>query len=296
MNTMTKVFIVLNLLVALACAYTMLVWYAISENWKRRWAEDTRHLAVQIVDANEVALQQSKERVVAVANQRTLEERITGLEADIQSKEDDIKNLKEEKAALNKTISENNTQIAHQREQVRSLNSSLKQSQTRGEQLKTIADAARAVAYELNVSLHELEDDFNNLTMENTRLKEQIHTLEEITTKQKSYLALIRENYPEAHAYGTSEKPMPPVPPALVSAVRVNNLDQQELVMITVGSKNGNVEKGMVFVIFRDGTYICKVRAEKVMDDMTACQVIRDTWNNQGAEIQQGDIATTKVW
>ena len=44
MNTPTKVFIVINLLMSLGFAYILMMWYAIGENYKRRWDQDTKAL------------------------------------------------------------------------------------------------------------------------------------------------------------------------------------------------------------------------------------------------------------
>ena len=78
-----------------------------------------------------------------------------------------------------------------------------------------------------------------------------------------------------------------------VAAVRLNPQGQQDLVMVTIG-KGKKVEEGIEFIVYRGNTYIVKVRAVKLLNDMVACQVIADSWNDTKQQIQQGDLVSNR--
>ena len=81
---------------------------------------------------------------------------------------------------------------------------------------------------------------------------------------------------------------------AVVAAVRLNPQGKQDLVMLTIG-KDAKIEEGVEFIIFRGNAYICRVRAEKVLNDMVACRVVGDSWNTNNLQIQQGDLAQNRL-
>jgi predicted nucleic acid-binding Zn-ribbon protein len=295
MNTTTKVFIVINLLMALGFAYLLMMWYAIGENYKRRWDKDTEALAGELKKANDLVLQASTARRRAEAVSLHQQGRIQNLERDIRALNQEITTKQGEIEIQKKEISEQKTQISMQREQIMTLNQSMETLRKRANQLRQIADVARAVAFELNVKLAELEDDYNHLRLEVDRHRETIARLESDITRYKAQLALCRENFPEAYKYITSTDPVPNVPPGKVAAIRVGPSGKQELVMLTVGSEAG-VKVGMVFIVFRENHYICKVRVSKVLPKLAACLVIQESWNIEGLEMQQGDTAQVRVW
>ncbi len=296
MNTVTKVFIILNLILALLVAYVVPVTYAYQENYKRRWAKDTEELASSLKVANTKALEESfnAKRFEVALNAANSDRRL--LQGQVQEHESRIKTLVAEKAQLNTQVAELNTTLNAQREQIISLNASLEQQRQRSAELNKIAQVARAVAFQLNVKLAEVEDDLNNAQAELTRRERSIFDLEEDSKRKNAYLALVRENHPNVYREITSD-----VPPAdkvirgVVAAVRVNPQGKQDLVMLTVGSDEG-IREGMEFIIYRQNNYIVKVRAERVMGDMVACRVIPDTWNARGDEIQQGDLAQNRLF
>ena len=64
--------------------------------------------------------------------------------------------------------------------------------------------------------------------------------------------------------------------------------------MLSIG-KEENVQEGQEFIIFRENKYICKVRVEKIMNDMAPARVIPSSWNTNGLTIQQGDQAANRL-
>ena len=156
---------------------------------------------------------------------------------------------------------------------------------------------ARGVAFQLNVKLAEVEDDYNNAQAELTRREQTIYDLEEENKRKDALLALVRTQHPKVweivtdQAAGASHV----VVNAVVAAVKVNPQDQQDLVMLTIG-RDDQVREGMEFILYRGNQYIVKVRAERVLNDMVACRVIPDTWNGKDLPIQVGDLATNRLF
>jgi len=298
MNTTTKVFIVINLLLALGFAYIQMLNYATRENWKRRWDHDTQELSKDLQNANRIALEESTNRVIAENVARSHQLMIRDLEADIEGLKGEIQGLNQDKTDLQKQNDKQDAHIHTQREQIEALNKSLENTRQRNSELNTIANVARAVAFELNVKLAELEDDYNNATMEKTRLQEAVHRLEQEMIAREAKLAVVREKYPDVWndvITLDTEEVLPQIVSGVVAAVRVGPDGQQELVMLSIGENEG-LKPGNQFIIFRDNQYICKVRVHKVLKDMSACRIVADTWNTKGLKVKQGDQAQNRMW
>ena len=296
MNTVTKVFIILNLILALLVAYVVPVTFAYQENYKKRWIDDTKALAVDLRVANTSALEQSfaaKRYEVALATANN--DRVV-LQAQKDELQSQILTLSSEKSQLDTQLGEMNATLNAQRDQIQQLNSSLQLERTRRSELNKIAQIARAVTFQLNVKLAEVEDDLNNAETELTRRERTIFDLEEGMKRANAYLALVRTNHPNVYREITSDvPPSDSVIPGTVAAVATDPQGRQDMVMLTIGSDEG-LRVGMEFIIYRGDNYICKVRAERVLPDMVACRVIPESWNARGDEIRQGDSAKNRMF
>jgi hypothetical protein len=296
MNTTTKVFIILNLLLALGFAYMQMLTYATRENWKRRWDQDTQQLSRELKAANEATARASAQESIAKSSLVQANDRIQVLERDLVSKESEISDKENEIINKDQRISSQDEQIQAQILQIQNLNETLARTRQRNNELNNIAAVARAVAFKLNVRLAELEDDFNNSEVELQRRQETIARLETDARRKDARLALVRERYKQVWQDITSDTPPAAVViEGMVAAVHRNPQGQQDLVMITVGSDT-QVEPNQEFIIYRDNKYITKVRIVKVLDDMAAARVIPEAWNTRGYEIQQGDMAQNRLW
>lgn len=296
MNTATKVFIVLNLLLALGFAYMQMLTYATRENWKRRWDQDTAQLAEEVKAANRQTAIASHNMAVAEAATERANARIQVLEQDVVDKESEITTRENTIINLNLRISKQDEQIQAQNLQIQNLNETLARTRQRNSELNNIAAVARAVAHELDVRLSELEDDFNNAQVELRRREQTIVRMEEEMNRKDARLALVRERHRRVWEEITGDIPMrAEVIEGMVAAVHRDPNNQQDLVMISVGH-NANLEQNMEFIILRGDQYIVKVRVDRVLDDMAACRVIPDSWNTRGHEIRQGDKVQNRLW
>jgi len=296
MNTATKVFIVLNLLLALGFAYMQMLTYATRENWKRRWDQDTKQLSAELTAANKLTLVASHDKAVAEAAVERNNFLISGLQTDVKEKESEISDKEKDITNLELRVSKQDEQIQAQILWIKDLNEQLTRSRQRQNELNNIAAVAKAVAHELDVRLSELEDDFNNAQTELARREDTILRMEQEVNTKDARLALVRERFPKVHDIINSNEPTSAeVIEGMVAAIHENPNGQQDLVMITVG-RNANIEQSMEFIILRGDQYIVKVRVDRVLDDMAACRVIPETWNTRGHAIAQGDKVQNRLW
>jgi len=295
MNTTTKVFIVLTLVLAIISAGVQMNTYAHRENWKRRWnddtsklSQDTKLLSQQL--ANATASRVRADNLVAKLDgdlseaQKVIKDQatqITSLGAEIQNQQLSMSKLQSEAQA--------------EKERSSTLSENLDKTRDRNNELNRIAGVARAVAHQLNLKLAEVEDDFHNTTTALDTARADISDLTKELNDDKARLALVRERHPTVYKdiyneAGATHKFVQGV----VAAINVNPQGQQDLVMLTIG-KDSAVEEGMEFIIFRANQYIVKVRAEKVLNDMVACRVIPQTWNAAGAKVSVNDLAQNRL-
>ncbi|TVR13622.1 MAG: hypothetical protein EA401_06325 [Planctomycetota bacterium] len=296
MNTAIKVFIILNLLLALGFAYMQMLTYATRENWKRRWDQDTRNLAEELVAANRSTAIASHDKAVAEAATARAQNQIQGLTQTIEDQKSRLDQREADVVNLNLRISKQDEQIQAQILQIQNLNETLATTRQRNSELNNIAAVARAVAHELDVRLAELEDDFNNAQVELRRREQSIARMEEDINRKDARLALVRERHRGVYDEITSdEPPSAEIIEGMVAAIHNDPSGRQDLVMITVG-RNADIRPNMEFIILRGDQYIVKVRVDRVLDDMAACRVIPETWNTRGHTIQQGDLVQNRLW
>jgi len=294
MSTTVKVFIVLNLLLALAFMFVQMTLYATRENWKRRWNDDTKFFAEEVKVAAQKIADESYAKVQAQALVSSQGSQISDLQAGIKKQENSLSEKDKQLQALNLTISKNDEEIKALREQNQTLSNTLELTRQSNNEKTHIAQVARAVAFQLNVKLAEVEDDYNNATTGLAQREEELGKAKKVNNQQNAQLAILKDRYPKIAAEIADEKQSASFLQAVVAAVRNNPQGQQDLVMLTLG-KGDKVEEGVEFIIFRGNSYVVRVRAEKVLGDMVACRVIPDSWNSNQLQIQQGDLAQNRL-
>jgi chromosome segregation ATPase len=294
MSTTVKVFIVLNLLLALAFMFVQMTLYATRENWKRRWNDDTKFFAEEVKTYAQKVSEESYGRVKAENLATSQAAQIVDQQAMIKKQENNLSEKDKTVQSLNLTISKNDEEIKALREQNQTLSNTLELTRQSNNEKTHIAQVARAVAFQLNVKLAEVEDDYNNVSTALTQREEDLAKLSKVNSQHKAQLSILKERYPKVANEIADEKSAASFLQAVVAAVRNNPAGQQDLVMLTLG-KGDKVEEGIEFIIFRGNSYIVRVRAEKVLGDMIACRVIPDAWNTNGLQIQQGDLAQNRL-
>lgn len=294
MSTTVKVFIVLNLLLALAFVFVQMTLYATRENWKRRWNDDTKAHADEIKLLTQKVADESYGRVKFENQVSSQAAQITDQQSQIKKQENGLSEKDKEIQSLRLTISKNDEEIKALREQNQTLSNTLELTRQSNNEKTHIAQVARAVAFQLNVKLAEVEDDYNNATTALAQREEDLAKLTKENNNHKAQLSILKSRYPKIAADIIDEKGAAAFLQAVVAAVRLNPQGKQDLVMLTIG-KDAKIEEGVEFIIFRGNSYVCRVRAEKVLNDMVACRVVGDSWNTNNLQIQQGDLAQNRL-
>lgn len=295
MNGITKVFIIINLLLALGAAYTVINWFAFNEHYRRRWQKDCTELANQLKDRDRDILRQSFRATVAESSVNTANARIAELDRTVKDATSRNNELSQELTQKDLQLDKKDKTIDAQSQRITTLERSLEQTRQRQNELNQIAAVARQVAFQLNIKLAEVEDDYNNAQMELTRREETIVRMEKEMRTKDATIALVRTRHPDVYKEVTSGDPGPAtLIHAVVATFSTDVNGRQDLVMLTVG-KEEQVKEGMEFVIYRGKSFIVKVRATKVMGDMVACQVVHESWNRDGEKIRKGDSAQNRI-
>jgi len=294
MSTTVKVFIVLNLLLALAFMFVQMTLYATRENWKRRWNEDTKSFAEEIKNAGSKIAEESFARVRAENQVTSQAAQITDQQVAIKKQENALSELGKEIQSQRLTIGKNDEEIKALREQNQTLSNTLELTRQSNNEKTHIAQVARAVAFQLNVKLAEVEDDYNNTSTALQQREEANAKLTKEVNQANAQLGILKQRYPKIANELADQHASASFLQAVVAAVRLNPNGQQDLVMLTLG-KGDKVEEGIEFIIFRGNSYIVRVRAEKVLNDMVACRVVPESWNTNKLQIQQGDLAQNRL-
>ena len=197
MNTATKVLTILNLILAVTFLVSAMMLFAIGENWKRRWVQDTHKQERIIKTATQKITDLSLDLSVAEGSLMSSTQQIQSLSAENDRLLSSNKTKEEELAAKELTISQQNDRILAQNERITDLEESLRLARQRASELNHIAQVARAVAFQLNVKLSEVEDDANNLSTELTKANEKIHDMEGAIEHKDARLALVKRDHAE---------------------------------------------------------------------------------------------------
>jgi len=294
MSLALRIFIVLTLVMTLAFMFIQMTLFATRENWKRRWDSETKALAAELKSSTQALTSESAGRVraenqvAALQNDRVADQaKLKELEGQITERANRIQNLERD-------LSKGQTDYNALKEDYQAQSKSLDMVRQRNGELTNIASVARAVAFNLNVKLAEVEDDLNNLQTEYTKRGEDLEKTNSELKQANAFIAQVREKYSKVYDSLKDEKGSVKVLRAMVAAVRPNPQGQQEFVMLSIGTEEG-IEEGQEFIIYRDSKYICKVRVEKIMNDMAPARIIPSSWNTNGLTIQQGDQAANRL-
>ena len=293
MSNAVKIFILVNLVATLVLAAMSMRDYATRENWKRRWDQDTRELKKEVDLSNQALANSSKDKVRAENAFLDRERMITDLQAASLKMQDQLTTSEQEKQNFRTDLKKAEVNYAGLNENYMAQAKSLELVRARNAELTHISQVARAVAFNLNVKLSEVEDDLNNAQSELTQRAQEIDTLTKSDNKNKAMLALLKKDHPQIYNELADQKASTKFLQGVVAAVREAD-GKQDIVMLTIG-KDEKVEEGVEFIIYRGGDYIVKVRADRVMNDMVSCRVIQDSWNTKGLKIQQNDLASNRL-
>lgn len=100
----------------------------------------------------------------------------------------------------------------------------------------------------------------------------------------------LRTRYPKIYAEIGDEKTTASFFQGVVASMRNNPQGEQDVLMLTIG-KGAKVAPGHELIVIRDNKYVVRVQVEQTVGDAVICRVLRDSWNTDGRQVQQGDLA-----
>jgi hypothetical protein len=294
MSLALRIFIVLTLVMTLAFMFIQMTLFATRENWKRRWDSETKALAAELKASTQALASESAGRVRAENQVAVLQNDIGVGQTKLKELEAQISERIAKIQTLDRDLARAQVDFNSLKENYQTQSKSLDMVRQRNGELTNISSVARAVAFNLNVKLAEVEDDLNNLQTEHTRSLENLEKTIAERKQADAFISQVREKFPKVYETLADGQGTTAVLRATVAAIRPNSQGQQDIVMLSIGKEEG-VQEGQEFIIFRENKYICKVRVEKILNDMAPARVIPSSWNTNGLTIQQGDQAANRL-
>ncbi|HAK96705.1 MAG TPA: hypothetical protein DCM87_17355 [Planctomycetes bacterium] len=278
MSGLAKVFLVINLVLALLFLGTSATLFGVRKDFKEQ-SEELTKLYKGNFDKQKEDIEKLAEKVQLYATVMSVQN------ADIVNsdtlKKDLARKLSDAESKLAAATTDNTTkqasldkltaQLAQVSQETQALASRVRQSEDA--RTKAVADRTDAVA------------DRNRQFLDYVSLKDNLMALEkeisDLRDENDSLRTRIKVWVNEGMDVGT---PFPDI------AAKVLTVQGKRLVILSVGSDDKVVE-GMVFIVHRDGKYLGDVKIVNVYTDMSGAEVVHVV---NGAEIKEGDDAKTK--
>jgi uncharacterized protein len=285
-NTLSKVFVVLNLLFAVVfCAFTLTL-YSKRVNWKEQFKqevyvheEDNKENERKITDLKTKNTQLAHETAEAKRDRREAYEKAAEAEQKAFSEQDKRLQAESNAQLLTNRIQVKDEELRRRYEQIDRMHRIVTTQQK-------ALEVAKANALNSTHQRMEIENELNNsraqlvaIQKEKARLEKDLHHNSWVLNQLARHGVNIRQVLdieqvqPEAAIEGK------------VMAVRKD----VNIVMLSVGSDD-KVKPGYRFTVFSDDQFVGKVEVEQVFSDMCAARILRD-WTK--GEVKEGfDVAT----
>ena len=285
MNTVAKVFVVLNLVFSLIYVGVAATLLGKQENWKQKAFEEEKGRA----DDN-------KKSAKELANR---ESQITGLRGEVEtfrSGNDNYKALLEAQTNENKNLEKKWNELMTEVQVLKANNEKLTGNLSEmGRQKDELSKALEQKTAELGDALkvrdqsvddhQRVKEQLKDMNVSILDLKQRHVDLAKKKAELEWILARVQEEY-----HITLTDVWPPVPKIDGRVVGVSN--KINLVVISVGEEDG-VKVGFEFTIYRGNTYVGKMVVEKVYPRQAAGHVVLEKTKDK---VQPGDSVTTQVF
>lgn len=285
MSTITKIFVVINLLMAgtfltlQAMLFSFKVDYKAQHNFEQRLrtALARKLEAVQDIRSSEVgALQRAYADVIDALNAEKAKR--SNVEASLKSQEEQNKTLQTNNQTLSSRLEKGNTEITSLAEQVEKYLAANKQLTANFHELNDKFHLAQNMNARLTQAL---EDTHRQLLLTTVQLKQKS---EELHEKNAILTAMIERGVNPVEIIGDSiqDKYLR----GKVMAIK------GDLAMLSLGSEDG-ITKGMIFLVYRGSNYIGKIQVQGVFNKMCSAEVMH-AWLKPGEKVRAGDDVATR--
>ena len=289
MSMLSKVFVLVNLFLAIVFATVTVALYAKRVKFKDEWIKEHRlHLNSKEVFRKSIETEQAMNNDLLRSN-----DALVGSNKEQAGIIDNFKNLNKEatdrfllaetqRQTTEAKVEDQALELQHRHDNIDTMHKVILKQQQALKIAQINQRNAESQKIEMENELNKVRQQLADVLKEKTRVEKDLHHYTWMIEK------LLDHGIPVAEiVFGSDEKPVAAIP-ATVLSVR----NDVNLVMLGVGKSDG-VKKGFRFVIYRGDQYIGKVEVESVFDDMCSGRILPD-WTKH--EIKEGDTANTRVY
>ncbi|MEE8141800.1 MAG: hypothetical protein V3T77_01745 [Planctomycetota bacterium] len=285
MSPLAKVFVVLNLILALSFLAVSATLFQASDNWKRV-AERENEVRLSEIDA----FKSVKERLDGqVSSLEATKAQLSGENSTLSQEKNRLLDangdLRKEKARLEGKIDSLETHLATRADQISDLN----------EDIKRLSSLKDRLQKESNDAVEEKKASVLVMNRSLLHTNQLAADLEEMRIQ----LSVMRKDYEESDSilqrivgsgFDLTQFIIPmPAPPIDGTVVAVKQ--DVDLVILSVGDDD-KVKPGFEFTVYRDGQFVAKVQVSRVTADMSGARIL---FQEPGQSILPGDKATTRL-
>ncbi|MBN1808967.1 MAG: hypothetical protein JW909_07835 [Planctomycetes bacterium] len=289
MSSLTKIFVVVNLILAVAFCFMTMTLYAKRVDYKDRFKQTELKLA-------ETETKYQKQVDTLETEKKELKDNNTELQMkfdDLSAAKDRVGTALEASEARVGDLESTSRWLTAQN---KAKDEALEDRANRIQEMhKFLLDQQRALEmakqHEINATNNriEAENQLNSVKDQLTAtLKEKRKVEEDLAHSTWILDTLESKGINIAEAVTGADQAMPSIPAKVLAVDKDVNL-----VMLSVGQNDG-VKKGYSFSVYRKDKFVGKVRIEKVYDDMCA-GVILASYQSGETEIEEGDDANTRL-
>ena len=286
MSQLAKVFVVINLILAVSFAGVAATLFTARQHYKQElgavakmYTEDAQAWK----NKQEEFLGKIEKQVTSISSleteRETLRAQKENLDRDLQATKTRLAQEEKDKKTLEDRIVEKDRHIANKDGEIARLTQSnedleiAKRGAEDSEKKAVMSDSRTRL---VNDNLDRQLTDQNKLM---TSYKGELDDLQSLTNR-------VKERYPHVWEQIAIEKPAPPIDGQVVA---VNQ--EQGIVVLSVGADD-QVERGHEFTVFRGDRFVGKVRATKVTSDLSGARIM---YLDGDVDIQVRDSVTTRI-
>jgi len=289
-NTLSKVFVIVNLVFAVAFCFMTLTLYSKRVDFKDKWekeriahgqTKEDKDRKIDSLTTENKTLNESLNG--AKRNVKELAEKNAELNSDLQQRGEELFDVKSHRDLLIERGKAKDEELQRRHDQIDRMHKIVLKQQQALEVAKANLRNAQNQRIEMENELNNSRQQLVAVQKEKARLEKDLHHNSWIIQTLMDHGVPVREIV-------WSGEPTGPVSPISGKVLAVR--PEVNLVMLSVGSDDG-VKKGFRFTVYRGEDYVGKIEVEKVFSDMSSARILTD-WTRK--PIKENDDASTRVY
>jgi archaellum component FlaC len=254
MSTLSKLFVVMVLVLALVLLGVNATLFAMRADFKHKWVEETRHhFQTQMVNSAQMSEMTSR---IALQN-----EALAALRTDLENKQNDLNSVTGRLASTEKELQTRNTDVEKLNTNLSTLTRAV---ETQGQQVATFeaeAKAHRERANAANARAMTAEQNLQYRIQEVTALTKDLGSLENQHQELARERQRLQEIIANLNARGIDTTGV--APRKALSGQVTAVASELDLVVISIG-RDAGVNEGDEFTIYRGNSFVGKIAVDRV--------------------------------